>query len=60
MLSLFFKPGQMARPLDSAAGSLRIDRSPNPHIAFGRGPHFCMGHYLARMEMQALFAELLQ
>lgn len=27
-----------------------IHRSPNPHIAFGYGPHYCMGMQLARME----------
>lgn len=28
-----------------------LDRSPNKHIAFGRGPHFCIGAYLARLEI---------
>jgi len=35
-----------------------ITRSPNPHVAFGFGPHVCIGQSLARLELQALFAEL--
>lgn len=29
---------------------LDLDRSPNPHLAFGVGPHFCLGARLARAE----------
>jgi cytochrome P450 family 142 subfamily A polypeptide 1 len=35
-----------------------IGRSPNPHVAFGHGTHFCLGANLARRELQALFREL--
>ncbi|WP_033088999.1 cytochrome P450 [Nocardia seriolae] len=36
-----------------------IGRRPNPHLAFGRGGHFCLGSNLARMEMRVLVDALL-
>ncbi|NKY54156.1 cytochrome P450 [Nocardia vermiculata] len=36
-----------------------IGRNPNPHLAFGRGVHFCLGASLARMEMRVMFDVLL-
>ncbi len=36
-----------------------IKRNPNPHLAFGRGGHFCLGAALARMEMRVMFDALL-
>ena len=35
-----------------------IGRSPNPHIAFGIGEHFCLGANLARLELEVIFREL--
>ncbi|MFM8303171.1 MAG: cytochrome P450 [Actinomycetota bacterium] len=37
-----------------------VRRNPNPHLAFGFGPHFCMGASLARMELRVMFGELLR
>jgi cytochrome P450 family 109 len=38
----------------------RIDRNPTEHIAFGFGPHTCLGAHLARMEARALLVRALQ
>jgi cytochrome P450 family 142 subfamily A polypeptide 1 len=35
-----------------------VTRSPNPQVAFGFGPHVCVGQSLARLELQILFREL--
>jgi cytochrome P450 len=39
--------------------AFRIDRAPNRHVAFGYGPHVCLGQYLAKLEIRFLFEELL-
>ncbi|GAA2156709.1 cytochrome P450 [Humibacillus xanthopallidus] len=36
-----------------------VDRDARAHLAFGHGPHFCLGAHLARVQMRALFTELL-
>jgi cytochrome P450 len=37
-----------------------ITRNPNQHVGFGGGgPHFCLGNHVARMQMRALFRDLL-
>ena len=39
--------------------AFRVDRRPNPHLAFGFGEHFCMGAHVARVELETIFRHLL-
>ena len=39
--------------------SFDIGRTPNDHMAFGFGSHFCLGNRLARMELAVMFDRLL-
>jgi len=40
------------------AGEFDIARDPNHHVAFGSGPHFCLGAALARIELRAVLDAL--
>jgi len=35
-------------------------RTPNNHVAFGVGPHFCLGARLGRLQMQVMLSSLLE
>jgi len=39
--------------------ALDLARTPNEHIAFGGGPHVCLGQHLARIEIDAILGEVL-
>jgi cytochrome P450 len=47
------------RAFGDDADRFRIDRTPNSQVAFGFGPHFCIGAALARLEGRILLEELL-
>lgn len=48
-------PGVYADP-----DAFDIHRAARPHLAFGHGPHYCLGSHLARLQMVELFGELLR
>lgn len=48
-------PEQFAEP-----ERLDLARSPNPHLSFGRGVHFCLGAPLARVEARVAIGELVR
>jgi cytochrome P450 len=41
------------------ADALDLARPNNRHLAFGAGPHYCIGAHLARLELRVLFSELI-
>jgi cytochrome P450 len=46
-------PGEFSSP-----DELDLTRRPNTHLAFGSGPHLCLGAPLARLEAEVLLAAL--
>jgi cytochrome P450 len=36
----------------------QVERNPADHVAFGTGPHACVGLHLAKLEMVAIFTAL--
>jgi len=59
VLMLYGSANRDERAIDRP-DELDITRDPNPHLAFGIGPHFCLGANLARMEVKLVFQELLK
>jgi cholest-4-en-3-one 26-monooxygenase len=49
-----FDPDQFEAPM-----RFDLSRDPNPHTAFGRGPHACLGKHIAALETKVLMRELL-
>ena len=58
-LMICYPSGNRDEAVFDDADRFDITRSPNPHIAFGFGPHMCLGQHLAKLEMRILFEELL-
>lgn len=59
-LVLFYSSANRDEKLFADPYAFRVDRDPNPHLAFGIGEHFCLGAHLARHSQRALLRELLR
>jgi cytochrome P450 len=55
---LFYPSANRDEEVFADPEAFRIDRQPNPHIAFGMGEHVCLGAHLARLELRTAFAAL--
>jgi len=56
---LHYPSGNRDEEVFDAPFEFRVDRDVKKQVAFGHGVHLCLGMHLARMEIRALFAELL-
>jgi cholest-4-en-3-one 26-monooxygenase len=59
-LILFYPSANRDEEIFETGDILDVHRQPNPHIAFGFGPHFCLGAALARLELRVMFDEALR
>jgi cholest-4-en-3-one 26-monooxygenase len=55
---LLYQSANRDEDVFDAPDELRVDRDPNPHVAFGIGTHYCLGANLARAEVRVVFEEL--
>ena len=58
-VGLFYASANFDEDIFDDPFRFQIDRKPNRHLAFGTGPHQCLGIILARMEMRIFFQQLI-
>ncbi len=59
-VALYFASANRDEEVFEDPFAFRVDRHPNPHLAFGFGEHFCMGAHLARVEIETIYRILLE
>lgn len=58
-VALYFASADFDESVFNDPHRFDLNRSPNDHVAFGRGgPHFCLGAHLARLEVRIVLEEL--
>ena len=57
-LVLFYPSAARDETAFTRADVFDVGRSPNPHVSFGIGEHYCLGARLARLELAAILREL--
>jgi len=59
-LCLFYPSANRDEEIFDQPFAFRVDRTPNPHLGFGIGEHFCLGANLARLELRIIFRQLIE
>ncbi len=59
LMALFLASANRDEEIFDQPERFDIGRTPNDHLAFGYGEHFCLGANLARMELRVMMQELL-
>ncbi|PQE00933.1 cytochrome P450 [Mycobacterium sp. EPG1] len=59
-IMLMFESANFDESVFENPESFDFHRSPNNHVAFGFGTHFCLGNQLARLELKLMLGKLLQ
>jgi cholest-4-en-3-one 26-monooxygenase len=57
---LFYASANRDEEIFPDAHVFDVARTPNEHLAFGTGPHACLGLNLVRLEIKVIFEELLR
>ncbi|WP_459649008.1 cytochrome P450 [Kitasatospora sp. Ki12] len=58
VVTLWHASGNRDERVFARPGEFDLGRTPNKHLAFGYGPHFCVGSYLAKVEIAELLKAL--
>ncbi|WP_214364757.1 cytochrome P450 [Pseudonocardia sp. H11422] len=58
-LMLLYQSGNRDEEVFEAPTEFHSTRKPNKHMAFGYGPHMCIGQHLAKQELRIMLEELL-
>lgn len=59
-IAMIYSSGNRDEGVFENADVFDILRDPNPHVGFGGGgPHFCMGNFVAKMQLREIFDNLL-
>jgi len=58
-VAIFYTSANRDEEVFTDPQSFDVRRSPNPHLSFGIGPHFCLGAHVARLQARVFLEELL-